>query len=76
MRGIETGRAGILVESVTEVAAAEEESAARVIERRELPLGTDGLQREDWMLVGRMVEDGGGIDEISRVQRHEIVLVF
>jgi len=51
-RRVEAGRAGILVEAVAEVAAAEEKPAARVIERREFPLGTDRLEREDGMLVG------------------------
>ena len=73
MSCVETGCAGILVESVAEVAAAEKQPAARVIESRELPLGTNGLEREDGMLVGRAVEDGGRIDEILRVQRHEVV---
>ena len=45
-----------------------------MIEGREFPLGPDGLERENGMLVGGPIEDRGWVDDVLRVQGDEIVL--
>jgi hypothetical protein len=56
LRRVESRHAGILMETVAEVASAEEETSC-VIELRKFSLGSYGRQREDGMLVGRLVKN-------------------
>ena len=60
------------MESVAEVASAEEE-ASRVIELRKFPLSAYGLEREDGMLVGRPVKNARVRDPVIAVQGDEVI---
>ena len=72
-RCLEPGLAGILVKAVAEITSTEVDSAT-MVQIWQLPLCADRIQGENRMVVSRRIENSGWVDEISAVERDEIVL--